>query len=101
MTNNDTKNINHDIINTNTNIDHAFNHIHRDEEDLLQDYDTVLNHAEMNQDDTGTVILLYPIAEQKPLRQCSKLIVRDTAATAQNNIYLAHQLLCYYETVHA
>lgn len=73
--------------------------LHRDEEDLLQDYDTVLNHTELNPDDTGTVILLNPTAEQKPLRQCSKLIVRDTAITVQNNIYLAHQLLRYYETV--
>ena len=75
--------------------------LHRDEEDLLQDYDTMLNHTAMNLDDTGTVILLNPTAEQKPLHQCSKLIVRDTATTVQNNIYLAHQLLRYYERVQA
>lgn len=67
---------------------------HRDQEDLLSDYDNLINQSQHVADGNENTILIFrngvaPYSE----RTAGKLAVRDSVRTVQNNIYLAYQLL--------
>lgn len=71
---------------------------HRDGEDLLSDYDNVLNHPQLLDEEISMLILkpmndLSDVAKPFRMRDAYKLALRDSHITVQNNIYLAYQLL--------
>ena len=83
---------------------HVWRSRHRDEEDLLSDYDNVLNRPKTIDDEVSILILKpdadndtapygNPLAKPIHIRDTYKLALRDSAATVQSNIYLAHQVL--------
>lgn len=72
---------------------------HRDQEDLLSDYDNLLNPPQNGVEGNENTILIFrngiaPYSE----RTAGKLAVRDSVRIVQNNIYLAYQLL--YQVQH-
>ena len=67
--------------------------LHRDEEDLLSDYDNVLNRPKSEEDEVSILVLKSDTAKPFRVRDAYKLALRDSSLTVQSNIYLAHQVL--------
>ena len=72
---------------------YAWRSCHRDEEDLLSDYDNVLNRPKSEADEVSVLVLKGDTATPFRVRDAYKLALRDSSLTVQSNIYLAHQLL--------
>ena len=82
----------------------AWRSCHRDWEDLLSDYDNVLNRPKSEEEEVS-ILVLRPIPSSdsaalgstpaKPfrMRDAYKLALRDSHTTVQSNIYLAHQVM--------
>ena len=71
--------------------------LHRDEEDLLSDYDNVLNRPKSEAEEVSILVLKADTAMPVRVRDAYKLALRDSAKTVKNNIILAYQLMKYRE----
>jgi len=90
---------------------HVWRSRHRDAEDLLADYDNVLNRPRTEEDEIS-ILVLHPSAPAETaalghipaqplyMRDAYKLALRDSHTTVQSNICLAHQLLAYRDKIY-
>ena len=75
----------------------AWRSLHRDEEDLLSDYDNVLNRPKSEVEEVSILVLKGDTAMPFRVRDAHKLALRDSAKTVKNNIMLAYQLIKYQD----
>ena len=72
---------------------YAWRSCHRDEEDLLSDYDNVLNRPKSKAEEVSILVLKADDTKSFRVRDAYKLALRDSSLTVQSNIYLAHRML--------